>query len=69
MINMQQESCDSTCDGLVALVKDKMEEEDQLLEQCLPEKSVSPPAAVISMSFHVRRSMFLLPPVFVRMVP
>ena len=57
MINMQQESCDSTCDGLVALVKDKVDEDDKMSEQRPPQKSVSAPAAIISMSFHVRRSM------------
>ena len=53
MINMQQESGDSTCERLVALVNEKVEEADKMLEQRLPQKSASAPAAVISMSFHV----------------
>ena len=54
IVNLQHEGSDPGCESLAILVQEKVEEAERMLEQRLPQKSASAPAAVITMSFHVR---------------
>ena len=54
IVNLQHEGSDPGCETLAALVQERVEEAERTLEQRLPQRSASAPAAVIAMSFHVR---------------